>query len=205
MPFTLPKLPYANDALEPHYDQATVEIHHSKHHQTYTSKLNDAVAAAGIEGRSVEDLLANLDTIAEAHRGAIRNHGGGYWNHQFFWESMAPNPKGEVRGPSGALASAIDKKFGSLDKFKELFTAKAGGHFGSGWAWLVVNRENELEITDTHDQVCPLSLGQKPLLTIDVWEHAYYLKFKNVRPDWIKSWWNLVNWGEVSKRYAAAK
>ncbi|MBF0289646.1 MAG: superoxide dismutase [SAR324 cluster bacterium] len=201
MAFTLPPLPYAYDALEPHYDAQTVEIHHSKHHQTYTTKLNEAVAAAGVEGKDVEDLLANLDSIPEAKRGPVRNHGGGYWNHQFFWESMAPNAGGS---PSGALADAINQKFGSLDQFKEAFSAKAAAHFGSGWAWLVVNEKNELEITDTHDQVCPLSLGHKPLLTIDVWEHAYYLKFKNVRPDWIKSWWNVVNWSEVEKRYAAA-
>ncbi len=201
MAFTLPALPYAYDALEPHYDAQTVEIHHTKHHQTYTDKLNGAVAAAGIEGQGLEDILANLDDIAEDKRGAVRNHGGGYWNHTFFWESMASNASGEAKAPSGALANAINQKFGSIDQFKEGFTAKALAHFGSGWAWLVVNGNGQLEITDTHDQVCPLSLGHKPLLTVDVWEHAYYLKFKNVRPNWVASWWHLVNWAEVEKRY----
>lgn len=203
MAFTLPELPYSYDALEPYYDKETLEIHHSKHHQAYTNKLNGAVEAAGVEGKAIEEVLASLDSIADDKRTAVRNHGGGYWNHKFFWESMAPNPNGESRGPSGALASAIDKTFGSVEKFKEAFTAKAGAHFGSGWAWLVVNSSGELEITDTHDQVCPLSLGQKPLLTIDVWEHAYYLKFQNRRPEWIASWWNLVNWDEVGKRFDA--
>ena len=205
MSLTLPELPYSYNALEPYYDAQTVEIHHSKHHQAYTNKLNDAMKAADVEGRSVEDLLANLDSIPEGKRGAIRNHGGGYWNHKFFWESMSPNSSGDARVPSGSIAAAIDSKFGSFEKFKESLTGAAGAHFGSGWAWLVVNGSGELEITDTHDQVCPLSLGQKPLLTIDVWEHAYYLKFKNVRPDWIAAWWNVVNWDAVEKRYNAAK
>ncbi|MBF0349741.1 MAG: superoxide dismutase [SAR324 cluster bacterium] len=203
MAFTLPALPYAYDGLEPYYDKQTVEIHHSKHHQTYTTKLNDAVKAAGVEDKAIEEILKNLDSIAEDKRGPVRNHGGGYWNHTFFWESMSPNPKGEARRPTGKLAEAIDKKFGSFDKFKEAFTAKSANHFGSGWAWLVVNKSGELEITDTHDQVCPLSLGHKPLLTIDVWEHAYYLKFKNVRPDWITAWWNVVNWAKAAERFAA--
>jgi Fe-Mn family superoxide dismutase len=198
MAFELPKLPYSYDGLEPHYDAQTVEIHHSKHHNAYTQKLNGALDAAGISGRTIEDILSNLDSVPAEHRTAITNHGGGYYNHKFFWESMSPNGGGE---PSGEVADAINSAFGSFEEFKNQFTAKAGGHFGSGWAWLVVNGDGQLEITDTHDQVCPLSLGHKPLLTIDVWEHAYYLKFKNVRPDWISSWWNVVDWNRVNERF----
>lgn len=204
MTLSLPELPYAYDALEPHYDQQTLEIHHGKHHQAYTNKLNAALEAAGLAHQSVESLLADLGAVSEAHRGAVRNHGGGYWNHKFFWESMAANPDGEDRAPEGALADKIVSTFGSIDQFKEAFSAKAATHFGSGWVWLVVNTSGNLEITDTHDQVCPLSFGQKPLLTIDVWEHAYYLKFQNRRPEWIAAWWNLVNWSEVASRFDAA-
>ncbi len=202
MTFELPTLPYSYDALEPHYDSETVEIHHSKHHNTYTEKLNAAVEAASIEGKSIEDILTSLDVIAEDKRTPVRNHGGGYWNHTFFWESMAPKTGGEAKG---ALAVALKQKFGSFEEFKDQFSNKAANHFGSGWAWLVINGSGDLEVTDTHDQVCPLSLGQKPLLTIDVWEHAYYLKFRNARPKWIESWWNVVNWDKANERYEAAK
>ncbi|MCB0280642.1 MAG: superoxide dismutase [Calditrichaeota bacterium] len=200
MAFSLPELPYAYDALEPHYDAKTVEIHHSKHHNAYTQKLNAAAEAAGVADKSIEDILRSLDSIADDKRTAVKNHGGGYWNHTFFWESMSPKGGGEAKG---AIADAINKKFGSYAAFKDAFTNKAANHFGSGWAWLVVDRSGELQVTDTHDQVCPVSLGQHPLLTIDVWEHAYYLKYMNVRPDWINAWWNIVNWEKVNERFEA--
>jgi Fe-Mn family superoxide dismutase len=202
MPFELPKLPYAYDALEPHYDAKTVEVHHTKHHNAYTMNFNKAIEAAGLEDKSAEEILANLDSYPVDKVTALRNHGGGYYNHKFFWESMSPDGGGEA---TGEVAEAIKAKFGSFDAFKEAFSAKAGGHFGSGWAWLIINTDGELEIIDTHDQVCPLTFGQKPLLTIDVWEHAYYLKFKNVRPDWIAAFWNVVDWNKVNERFAEAK
>lgn len=200
MAFELPKLPYAYNALEPHYDAQTVEIHHSKHHNTYTINFNKAVEAAGLEGKTVEEILTTLDSVPADKRTALINHGGGYWNHAFFWESLSPNGGGVA---TGKLAAAIDAKWGSFAAFQEAFTAKATGHFGSGWAWLVVDKNGELQIIDTHDQVCPLTSGYKPLTVIDVWEHAYYLKFKNVRPDWIKSWWNVVDWDRAEARYTA--
>ena len=202
MAFTLPELPYSYDALEPHYDAKTVEIHHSKHHNTYTMKLNDAVESAGLGGKTVEELLTSLDSIDASKRTPIINHAGGYYNHKFFWESMAPNAGGDA---TGAISDAINAKFGSFEEFKKAFSAKAATHFGSGWAWLVVDANGDLAITDTHDQICPLSLGQTPLLTVDVWEHAYYLKFANVRPDWIAAFWNLVDWNRVNERFAATK
>lgn len=198
MAFELPSLPYAYDALEPHYDAETVEIHHSKHHNTYVTKLNAAAEAAGVLDKSLEEILTSLDSISADKSTPLRNHAGGVWNHTFFWHSLAPNGGGD---PEGALAAAIDAKWGSLQAFTEEFSNKAANHFGSGWAWLVVNSGQELEITDSHDQVCPLSLAQKPLLTIDVWEHAYYLKYRNVRPDWINAFWHLVNWPEVNRRF----
>ena len=198
MAFDLPKLPYAYDALEADYDAQTVEIHHSKHHNAYTMNFNKAIEAAGLEGKSAEEILTTLDSVPADKRTALINHGGGYWNHKFFWESLSPNGGGESKGK---LGSAIQAKWGSFAAFKEAFTAKATGHFGSGWAWLVVNKAGELEIIDTHDQVCPLTLGVKPLTVIDVWEHAYYLKFKNVRPDWIQSWWNVVDWDKADARF----
>lgn len=203
--FTLPKLPYPYDALEPFYDKETVEIHHSKHHQTYTDKFNAALAAAGVESSDAEEILMRLNEISEEKRGAVRNHGGGYWNHAFFWESLAPNLTGADTKPSGELLSSLEAKFGSFEAFQKLFTEKALNHFGSGWAWLVVNQNGELEITDTHDQVCPLTFGQKPLLTVDVWEHAYYLKYQNRRPEWISNFWKVVNWKEVEKRFSVNK
>lgn len=202
MAFELPALPYSYDALEPFYDKETVAIHHGKHHQAYTDNLNKALAAAGIEGQSIEAILTSLDSIPADKRNPVINHSGGYYNHTFFWESMAPGAGGD---PTGTLAADIAQTFGSVEAFKEAFSAKALAHFGSGWAWLVVDAAGKLQITDTHDQVCPLSLGQTPLLTVDVWEHAYYLKFKNVRAEWVKSWWNLVNWSKVAERYTQAK
>lgn len=198
MAFKLMELPYAYDALEPHYDAQTVEIHHSKHHNTYVTKLNAAAEAAGVGDKSLEEILTSLDDIPEDKRTPVRNHAGGVWNHNFFWESLAPDGGGEA---VGKLADAIKDTWGSFDAFKEAFSNKAANHFGSGWAWLVVNKEGKLEITDSHDQVSPLSFGHKPLLTLDVWEHAYYLKYRNVRPDWIKAFWNMANWKKAEIRF----
>lgn len=202
MAFELPELPYAYDALEPYYDRETLEIHHTKHHQTYTTKFNEAVAAAGLEGQSVIEILKNLDQAPAAQKTALTNHGGGYYNHAFFWECMSPSAEGKAVGEA---ADAIAAKFGSFEAFQEAFSAKAVGHFGSGWAWLVLNGSGELEITDTHDQISPVSLGQVPLLTIDVWEHAYYLKYRNARPEWVKAYWSVINWSKVNERFLAAK
>lgn len=202
MKFSLPPLPYSYDALEPFYDAKTVEIHYTKHHQTYTDKLNTAIESASISWESIDEILMNLDAIPEDKRGPVRNHGGGYWNHTFFWESLAPNKTKEKREAQGELRSAIESQFGSFEIFKEHFTQKALNHFGSGWAWLVVNKEGKLEITDTHDQICPLSLGQKPLLTVDIWEHAYYLKYQNRRPEWMENFWMMVGWETIEKRFS---
>jgi len=202
MPFELPALDYAYDALEPFYQRDNLEVHHAKHHQTYTDKFNEAVSKAGLEGKSVVEILTSLDSAPAEFRTALTNHGGGYYNHSFFWECMAPNAGGT---PAGAVADAISQKFGSFDAFKEGFAAKALNHFGSGWAWLVLNKSGELEITDSHDQISPVSLGQVPLLTIDVWEHAYYLKYKNARAEWIKAYWEIINWSKVNERLAQAK
>lgn len=196
MPFTLLNLPYSYAALEPYYDATTVEIHHARHHNTYVNKLNQAVELAGIEDQSLEEILKNLDSLDKEIRTVVRNHAGGVWNHNFFWESIKPNGGGT---PTGAIAEAIEKRWGSFAEFKDAFSVKAATHFGSGWVWLVEDK-GKLEITDTHDQICPLSLGQKALLTIDVWEHAYYLKYQNKRPDWIAAFWNLVNWDKVNER-----
>lgn len=199
MAFELPKLNYAFDALEPHYDAATVELHYSKHHATYAANFTKAAEAAGLQSKSTEEILANLSSAPEAQKAALTNHGGGYFNHCFFWESLTPKGTGKA---IGKLAEAINAKWGSFESFAEAFTAKAMGHFGSGWAWLVQNK-GELEIIDTHDQVCPITLGLKPLITVDVWEHAYYLKYKNVRADWIKAWFNIANWEKAEERFAS--
>ena len=198
MNFELPKLSYGFNELEPHYDAATVEIHYSKHHATYTANLNKAVEAAGWQGKSITEILTNLELAPKPQQAALRNHGGGYHNHCLFWESL--NPKGTGKA-IGELAKAIDAKWGSFEAFAEAFTACAMGHFGSGWAWLVKNKAGELEIVDTHDQVSPLSLGLQPIIVIDVWEHAYYLKYKNLRADWIKAWWNIANWEKAEERF----
>lgn len=198
----LPKLPYAYDALEPHIDARTMEIHHTKHHNTYVTKLNEAIAGnSELEAKSLEELLTNLDAVPEAVRTAVRNNGGGHFTHTLFWEIMGPNAGG---APTGELAEAITKAFGSFDAFKEQFSAAAAGRFGSGWAWLVVNN-GALEVTSTPNQDTPISEGKTPILGLDVWEHAYYLKFQNKRPDYIAAFWNVVNWDEVAKRYAQAK
>lgn len=201
-PFDLPDLGYSYDALEPHIDARTMEIHHSKHHAGYTNKFNAALADhADLHGRSAEDLVAGWRSLPESIRGAVRNNGGGYVNHALFWDVMTPGGAG---APSGDLASAIDEAFGSLEKFKESFAAAAGGQFGSGWGWLVVNDGGGLEIVATPNQDSPLSDGKTPILGVDVWEHAYYLHYQNRRPDYLSAFWNVVNWDKVAERFGAA-
>ncbi|QNK51469.1 superoxide dismutase [Brevibacterium sp. PAMC23299] len=202
MAFELPQLPYAYDALEPHIDKETMNIHHTKHHNTYVTNLNNALEGnQELLSKSVEEIVANLDAVPEAVRTAVRNNGGGHANHTLFWEILSPNGGGQ---PTGELADAITSKFGSFDSFKEEFAKAATTRFGSGWAWLAVNN-GELEVTSTPNQDNPLSEGKTPLLGLDVWEHAYYLNYQNRRPEYINSFWNVVNWDEVAKRYSAAK
>ena len=203
MAHELPKLPYAHNALEPHIDTKTMEIHHGKHHQAYVSKLNDAIAGQGdLESKSIEALISNLDAVPEKIRGAVRNNGGGHANHSLFWKILGPNAGGK---PSGDLAAAIDATFGGFDAFKEKFVAAGMTRFGSGWAWLVVNGEGKLEVTSTPNQDSPLMEGKKPILGVDVWEHAYYLNYQNRRPDYLAAIWNVINWEAVASEYAAAK
>ncbi|MGD6969174.1 superoxide dismutase [Rossellomorea vietnamensis] len=202
MAFELPQLPYAYDALEPHIDKETMNIHHTKHHNAYVTKLNDALQGNDeLLSKSVEEVVANLDAVPEGARTAVRNNGGGHANHSLFWTILSPEGGGN---PEGELASAIESKFGSFEKFKEEFAAAGAGRFGSGWAWLVVNN-GELEVTSTLNQDSPLMDGKTPILGLDVWEHAYYLNYQNRRPDYINAFWNVVNWEEVTKRYNAAK
>ncbi|MFE8703171.1 superoxide dismutase SodA [Cytobacillus sp. FJAT-54145] len=202
MAFELPQLPYAYDALEPHIDKETMNIHHTKHHNTYVTNLNNALEGnEELLSKTVEEVVANLDAVPEAVRTAVRNNGGGHANHALFWSILSPNGGGE---PTGELAEAINSKFGSYASFKEEFAKAATTRFGSGWAWLVVNN-GELEVTSTPNQDTPLMEGKTPVLGLDVWEHAYYLNYQNRRPDYINSFWNVVNWDEVSKRYNAAK
>jgi len=200
MAFELPELPYAPDALEPYIDSQTMQIHHDKHHNAYLTKLNDAIAGTEWENKSINEILANLDAIPEAQRTTVRNNGGGYANHNLFWEIMSP----EQTEMSADLKAAIDSAFGSVDAFKEQFANAAATRFGSGWAWLVVDGGN-LIVTSTPNQDTPLMEGKTPILGLDVWEHAYYLKYQNRRPDYISAWWNVVNWAKVSELYAAAK
>ncbi|MBM7698010.1 superoxide dismutase [Kurthia huakuii] len=202
MAFELPQLPYAFDALEPHIDARTMEIHHDKHHNTYVQGLNGALEGkTEFDGKSVEEIIANLDAVPEAVRTAVRNNGGGHANHSLFWTLLTPNGKG---APEGELAAAIDAKFGSFDAFKEQFANAAKTRFGSGWAWLsVVN--GELEISSTPNQDSPIMEGKTPVLGLDVWEHAYYLNYQNVRPNYIAAFWNVVDWDKVAELYAAAK
>jgi superoxide dismutase, Fe-Mn family len=201
MAFELPALPYAKDALEPHIDAMTMEIHHDKHHAGYVNNLNKALEGhADLQGKSLEDLLASIDSLPENIRTAVRNNGGGHANHSLFWQIMSPNGGGQ---PSGALADAINKAFGSFDNLKQQFGAAATGRFGSGWAWLLVAADGSLSITSTANQDSPLMERKKPILGLDVWEHAYYLKYQNRRPDYVAAWWNVVNWAEVAKRYTA--
>ncbi|GAA3722497.1 superoxide dismutase [Salinicoccus jeotgali] len=200
MAFELPELPYAYDALEPHIDKETMEIHHTKHHNTYVTKLNDAVKGTDLESKSIEDIIKNLDSVPEDKKTAVRNNGGGHLNHSLFWELLTP----ETKELSGELKDAIESKFDSVDKFKEEFEAAGAGRFGSGWAWLVVNN-GELEIVSTPNQDNPVTDGKAPILGVDVWEHAYYLKYQNKRPEYLKAFWNVVNWDKVSELYSNAK
>ncbi|QQM99129.1 superoxide dismutase [Staphylococcus pseudintermedius] len=199
MAFELPKLPYSYDALEPHIDKETMEIHHSKHHNTYVTKLNVAVEGTEFENKSLEDLIANLDSVPENLRTAVRNNGGGHLNHSIYWQILAPNSE-----EKGEVVDKIKEQWGSLDEFKSEFADKATGRFGSGWAWLVVNN-GKLEIVTTANQDSPLTDGLTPILALDVWEHAYYLKFQNKRPDYISTFWNVVNWEKVDELYKVAK
>lgn len=202
MAYELPQLPYAANALEPHIDEATMNIHHGKHHNTYVTKLNDALQGHDeLASKSVEELVSNLDAVPESIRTAVRNNGGGHANHTLFWQLLSPNGGG---APTGELASAIDEAFGSFDKFKEEFANAAATRFGSGWAWLIVDG-GKLAITSTPNQDTPLMEGKTPILGLDVWEHAYYLNYQNRRPDYISAFWNVVNWDEVAKRFDAAK
>jgi superoxide dismutase, Fe-Mn family len=201
MAFQLPALPYAFDALEPHIDARTMEIHHDKHHAGYTNNLNAALEGTGLEGKSIGELLGDLDALPESKRTAIRNNGGGYANHDLFWQVMSPNGGGQ---PSGDLAAAINNTFNSFDEFKNLFSTAAKTRFGSGWAWLVVEN-GALSIISTANQDTPLSSGKTPILALDVWEHAYYLNYQNRRPDYVEAFFSVINWNKVSELYAAAK
>ena len=202
MAFELPKLPYAYDALEPHIDARTMEIHHTKHHNGYTTKLNAAIEGTDLDGKGIEDILSNLDMS----NAAVRNNGGGFFNHNLFWEVMSPNGGG---APSGELASAIDDAFGSFEGFKEKFSTAAATRFGSGWAWVCVHKGGKLEICSTPNQDNPIMPGVGcdgyPILGLDVWEHAYYLHYQNKRPDYISAFFNVINWDKVSEDYAARK
>ncbi|MCL4109263.1 UNVERIFIED_CONTAM: hypothetical protein GTU68_063031 [Idotea baltica] len=202
MAFTLPELPYAKDALEPHIDARTMEIHHDKHHAGYTSKLNAAIEGSALAGKSIEEILAEVSGLGAG----VRNNGGGFYNHSLFWTILSPNGGG---APGGDLGAAIDSKFGSFDKFKEAFSQAAATQFGSGWAWLVVDSSGDLVVSSTPNQDNPLmdvaEVKGTPILGIDVWEHAYYLNYQNRRPDYIAAFFNVVNWSEVEKRFKAAK
>lgn len=203
MPHELPKLPYNYDALEPHIDARTMEIHHSKHHQTYVNNLNAALEKhPALQAKSVEDLIKDLNALPEDIRATVRNNGGGHLNHSMFWHMMSPHGGGE---PKGDLASAIKSSFGDLAGFKDQFSKAATGRFGSGWAWLCLDKGRKLIINSTPNQDNPISDGLKPILGLDVWEHAYYLKYQNRRADYITAWWNVVNWAEVAKNYGGAK
>jgi len=201
-PFVLPDLPYAFDALEPHIDTRTMEIHHDKHHAAYTNNLNNALANhPDLHAKSIDELLHGLDRLPEAIRTAVRNNGGGFANHTLFWSIMAPKAGGN---PTGALATAIDGAFGSADELRKKVTAAAAGQFGSGWGWLVVDGSGKLDVYATPNQDSPLMKGHTPILGVDVWEHAYYLLYQNRRPDYLAAWWNTVNWAEVGRRFEAA-
>ena len=201
MAHELPPLPYATSALEPIIDAKTMEIHHGKHHAAYVTNLNNALKDhADLQGKSLEALLSSIDTLPEGIRAAVRNNGGGHWNHSLFWKLMTP---GGAKTPTATLAQAIDKAFGSFDEFKNKFKAAATGRFGSGWAWLVAEKDGSVAITSTPNQDNPLMEKKFAILGLDVWEHAYYLNYQNRRPDYIDAWWGVVNWDEVAKLYAA--
>lgn len=202
MAFELPPLPYPEDALEPHIDARTMSIHHDKHHATYTNNLNAALEGqTDLADMDIEELLGNLDSVPESIRTAVRNNGGGYANHNLFWEIMTPDGGGE---PGGELADAINEAFGSFSAFKEAFTKAATTRFGSGWAWLYVDEDGDLAVGSTPNQDSPLMDGNVPILGLDVWEHAYYLNYQNRRPDYINAWWNVVDWDAVADRYLDA-
>jgi Fe-Mn family superoxide dismutase len=203
MAYTLPPLPYAYDALEPHIDARTMEIHHTKHHNAYITNVNKALEGhANLAAKSVEDLIAGIDSVPEAIRTAVRNNGGGHANHSLFWTIMGPGKGGE---PGGDLAAAIKSTFGGFGDFKEKFSAAGATRFGSGWAWLTVDASGKLGVESTPNQDSPLMAGKTPLLGLDVWEHAYYLNYQNRRPDYIAAWWNVVDWDAVAQRYAGAR
>jgi Fe-Mn family superoxide dismutase len=198
----VPALPYAYNALEPHIDEQTMHLHHDKHHAAYVTKLNGAIEKhPELGSKSPEELLRNLNAVPEDVRSAVRNNGGGHVNHTMFWQIMGPNKGGN---PTGAIAEAINKTFGSFDAFKEKFETAGANQFGSGWAWLVRTKSGELKVTSTPNQDNPISNGEFPIMGNDVWEHAYYLKYQNRRPDYLKAWWNVVNWDEVNGRFAQA-
>ncbi|NNF29205.1 MAG: superoxide dismutase [Gemmatimonadetes bacterium] len=201
-PFQLPDLGFPHDALEPHIDARTMEIHHGKHHAGYTAKLNAALEGhAALHSKSAEELVGDLSSLPSEIQGAVRNNGGGYVNHALFWEILAP---GGETAPSGELAAAIDQAFGSFDAFKQDFSAAAGSRFGSGWAWLVVQSDGSLAVTSTPNQDTPITEGHRPILGIDVWEHAYYLNYQNRRPDYVAAFWNVVNWTVVAQKFGEA-
>ena len=202
MAFKLPDLPYAYDALEPHIDAKTMEIHHTKHHQTYIDKANDALKGHPMAERAVEEVLQNIDSLNDDIRQGVINNAGGHANHSLFWEVLSPDGGGE---PKEAVAEAIKKSFDSLDAFKEKFATAATTRFGSGWAWLVVNKNGELEVISTANQDSPLMKGLVPILGLDVWEHAYYLNYQNRRPDYVKAFWNVVNWDKVEENFKNAQ
>jgi len=202
MPYKLPDLPYAYDALEPHIDARTMEIHHKKHHQGYTNKVNAALEGHEFAELPIEKVLSRINEVPEDIRQNVVNNGGGFANHKLFWTILSPNGGGK---PGGALASAIDEEFGSFDNFKEKFSTTSAGQFGSGWGWLVVDNSNGLKVISTANQDSPLMNGLNPIMGLDVWEHAYYLHYQNRRPDYIQSFWNIVNWEQVEKNYEDAK
>ena len=197
MAFTLPPLPYSYDALEPHIDEATMKLHHGKHHQAYVDKLNAAIAASEWESKSIDEIMVSLDKVPDKIKAAVRNNGGGHYNHSLFWQWMSPTGGGE---PTGKVAEAINAKFGSFAKFKEEFEAAGMSRFGSGWVWLIQDG-SELSIVTTPYQDCPVSEGKKVLLGNDLWEHAYYLKYQNRRPEYLAAWWNVVNWNKVAELF----
>jgi superoxide dismutase, Fe-Mn family len=201
MAYEVPPLPYDYNALEPTIDEQTMQLHHDKHHQAYVDKANAALEGTNLDGKPIEEVLKDLSQVPEDKRGAVRNNGGGHYNHSLFWEAMGPGKGG---APSGDLAGAIDEAFGSFDSFKEQFEAAGAGQFGSGWAWLVSDG-GSLKVRSSANQDNPVSDGQVPLLGNDVWEHAYYLKYQNKRPDYLKAWWDVVDWDKVGERFAAAK
>jgi Fe-Mn family superoxide dismutase len=197
MAYSLPNLPYAYDALEPHFDARTMEIHHTKHHQGYTNNVNAALEGTEFEGKDIEEVLSNIDSLPADKKQAVINNGGGFANHSLFWTILSPNGGGT---PSGKLAEAIDSAFGSFDAFKDSFSKAAGTRFGSGWAWLVVDN-GELKVTSSPNQDSPIMDGQTPILGLDVWEHAYYLNYQNRRPDYVSAFWNIVNWDQVAENF----